>query len=616
MKLDARHDGRELVVTQEGGYSPDSCIVLRSIAQGSYVVDGIHWHYPWGVGTVLSLYEAAELLQAELDIDRDIAEAHAAAATETHKEIAVRKLLQKYMDNRELPLADFMTTPAPPPWWHQKIAYHWAMRVNAIYLAHKPGLGKTREGCDIIRGRINAGDARWPEQVWVDEHESDVIPGNWIPGHWAIEGGVLVVAPGIVLGTWAEELWRFQQIPATVVYSTQRQVKFKRSGVASYVHLITYDSLEAVEDNKYDGIIADELHFLANAETKRFARMQHLRQSAKWVVGLSGTPVSNMLPSLWSQYYWLDGGRTLGSSYESYRRRYFEGSSRKPEQKKGAAGAVAQKIARITYFLDMPTAFPDKELKVQQLYRVPMTQEQLHYYEAVRRDVIADVRTGSVTTENISVKLIKLLQICQGFVKDDEGNIHRFTSAKLHALRDMLTGNGDFTDRKTIVWCRFRQDLSEVYEMLTKRGIKCLALHGDVSRKERDHIRDLWNHDSSYRVMIGMIQIGIGVNLHAPNCVGPDGRPDRCSTTVFYGLDWRVTQLEQAMDRTYRGDQVETCLYRYLLSDDLEGTYGGDTDEGRILPIDMRVYNILQEKLEQAVEISEESIEYIRSLVA
>jgi len=611
VKLSARLEDQVIVVTQDGGFGPDSKIILRSIAQGSRCIQGTTWVYPYSSGAVLGLIEAADFLGADLKLDKPLHQAKTAADNQTAQEHAVRKLIQKYIDDPSLPVSPYTTTNNPPPWRHQMLTYHWGLRVPSLYVAHKPGLGKTREGADLIRARIDLGHVRPPEQFWVDAHWSDVHPDRPIEGHWATRGGVLVVCPRVVLGTWQEELWRFQGIEAAVLYSGSRRVKFRRAGIPAHVHIINYRSLEAVEDNEYDGIIADEAHMLANEETKQFARMAHIRNKAQWAIAMSGTPVSNMLPSLWSQYYWLDGGRTLGASFEDYRRRYFHGTGRSLEAKEGAEEAISHRISRVTYFLTMQQAFPDKPRKISQIYRVPMTKEQLSYYERVRSQAEADILTGTVSTEHINIKLLKLLQICQGFIIDDDKKVQTFTSAKLKALQDMITGSGDLTDRRTIIWCRFRHDLHQVSHMLQRYHIQHMTMHGDT--KDREYLRDVWNHDHRYRVFVGMIQMGIGINLHAPNCVDDTGRPARCSTTVFYGLDWRVTQLEQAMDRIYRGDQVESCLYRYILSDDLDHSYGED---GCTTPIDMRVYNSLQVKLEQAHMISEESMEYVRRLVA
>lgn len=70
--------------------------------------------------------------------------------------------------------------------------------------------------------------------------------------------------------------------------------------------------------------------------------------------------------------------------------------------------------------------------------------------------------------------------------------------------------------------------------------------------------------------------------------------------------------MEQAMDRIYRGDQTESCLYRYLLSDDLDQA---DENGDALKTIDVRVYESLQAKLDQSVSVAEGSIDFVRSLL-
>lgn len=610
MRLIAQRDGPYLRVEQDGGYSPEARVIMRGVASGARCEGGVHWTYPYTMGAVLALKAAASLLPADLSLSEDLQKEVTRTEELSGKEHQIRKVIQRYMDDPSLAMAPYVTSDSPTPWRHQSLAYHWGVRVDGMYLAHKPGLGKTRSGSDIIRGRIDAGDVRWPEQVWVPSHWSHVFPDRPIYDHWGIKGGILIVAPNVVLGTWVGELKRWQGIDAILINSKDKATKIRRGGMAAWVHVISYGSLESVEDNEYDGIIADEAHYLACEDTKLFARLNHLRTKAKWCVAMSGTQMSNMLPSLWAQYYWLDGGRSLGASRESFERRYFEFEGRKRVALPHAEKEISHHISRITYYQTMQEAFPDKPRKIQQVMKVPMSQDQQRYYEDVRTKTVTDVLAGQLTVDVATTRLLKLLQVCQGFVKDDDGNIQTFTSAKLRALRDMITGQGDLAGTRTLVWVRFRHDQRLIVQMLRKAGIEPLYLHGDMNQQQREYVRDQWNSNHRHRVLVGMIQLGIGINLHAPHCVDDYGNPARCSTTIFYGMDWRVTQLEQAMDRVYRGDQVESCLYRYLLSEALE------TSEGLIEPLDVRVYETLMLKMEQAASVSEESIDYIRRLLA
>jgi hypothetical protein len=603
-----------LEVKQELGFGTDSKAALKAISSKHRWDGGRNtWIYPYTPGNLQGLVDAASVLGFRLDMDQALREQLTRVQAETEHEHSVRKLIQTFLDDRKLPIAPYTTQPIPPPWRHQQVAWHWAVRVRCLYLALKPGLGKTRTGADIIRGKHELGQIRAPEHFALPDRYSAAIKGKVLSTRWAVRGGVLVVCPRVVIGEWVEQLQRWQNIKGVAIVGDADRKRY-RAGLKSWVHICSYDSLESVEGNEYDGIIGDELHFIANEDSNRWNRMQALRQHASWVIGMSGTPIPNMLPSLWAQYFWLDGGRTLGPTYDAYRRKYFTQNGRKLDENDTAEARISQAISRITMFMTMAEAFPDRDVqKIQQVIRIPMTREQVNYYELVRKESAAEIISGRVTMTEVTTRLLKLLQITQGFVLDDEKVVQQFSSAKLKALEDMLTGSGDLTDKRTIVWCRFKHDLKMVSDMLTRKGIKHLTFGGGMSDGAKEKTKDQWNNDHTHRVFVGMIQMGIGINLHAPTCVDDKGKPARCSTTVFYGYDWRVTQLEQAMDRVYRGDQVETCLYRYLLSDDLDTA---DENGEPMKPIDVRIYESLQDKLNQVTRVNEESVDYIRRLLA
>lgn len=471
--------------------------------------------------------------------------------------------------------------------------------------------GKTRVGADAIRGKHELGQVRDPDQFPLGERPSAIDPTRMLPARWCVRGGVLVVCPRVVISEWVEQLMRWQNIKAIPILGTAEKKRY-RAGSKAWVHICAYDSLESVEGNEYDGIIGDELHYIATEGSNRYERMMALRKYATWAMGLSGTPISNMLPSLWSQYHWLDGGRTLGPSFEAYKKKYFSQDGRKVTADDNAEARVARATSRITFFLTMQQAFPDKAHKVQTVVRIPMTKEQSAYYEMLRKKTAAEVMGGKVTVVEALTRLMKLLQVTQGFVMDDNKQAQQFSSGKLNALEEMLTAKGDMADLRVIVWCEFRQDLISVTAMLKRHGIDHMALHGAVPDNQRGPIIDTWNNDYRKRVFVGMMSMGIGINLHAPRCIDDQGQPARCFTTVFYGLNWKVTQLEQAMDRVYRGDQVEICSYRYLLSDDLDES---DDNGEPLKPIDVRIYDCLQEKLQQGVRFNEESVDYVRRLL-
>lgn len=607
--------GEHLKVHQVAGFGRDTKAALAAVSNES-VWKGAEscWYYPYNAGTLQGLQETAARLGARMRMDASLKDRLEHVQAETQRELEIRKLMQKYIDDRTLPLAQYDTSQTPPPYWFQSIAWHWFMRIGAMYIQFKPGLGKTRVGCDIIRGKHMMGQIRPPQQVWLDQRESRAVAGKVLPARWGIRGGALVACPRVVLGEWLEQLQRWQTIISVPITGDAAR-KRQRAGIAAWVHLCSYESLESVEDNQYDLIIADEAHYLADEETNRFQRMMLLRNSAASALALSGTPLSNMLKSLWAQYMWLDKGRTLGPSYSAYMKWYLRQTpgARDNADTESAEDRVARAISRITFPLTMKEAFPDKPEKHHQVVRVPMTKEQSQYYAMVRKQAETAVGAGTVTAPEIIARLTKLLEITQGFVIDNNKIVQQFSSAKLTVLEEMLTGTGDFANLRVAVWCAFRHDIIRISEMLTKHKIKHLTLQGGMSDKEDASFRQLWNNDASYRVSVGNIARGIGINMHAPTCIDEQGKPQRCYTSVFYGFTWKVTQVEQAMDRIFRADQVEHCLFRYLISDDLDE----EDEQGKpIKPMDVRIYDTLQNKLQQGVRVSDENMDYIRGLLS
>jgi hypothetical protein len=187
MRLSARLVGQKIEVVQDGGYGLEARQALSRAGKGAKW-DGTTstWVYDVGHGVVESLREIAETLGADLELDDELRQAGEESAARLAREQQVRVLMQQRIDAPAAgrwPWGDlpaYRTVQAPPPWRHQAIAHHWATRVQALYVAHKPGLGKTRTGVDVIRARIDAGWVRFMTQRWVDAHKS-VAGGKDVP---------------------------------------------------------------------------------------------------------------------------------------------------------------------------------------------------------------------------------------------------------------------------------------------------------------------------------------------------------------------------------------------------------------------------------------------------
>jgi hypothetical protein len=412
--------------------------------------------------------------------------------------------------------------------------------------------GKTRSAIDLARGWYDIGAVRPMQQVWIPESNL-----------WGVRGGILVVTKAAMVRTWALEFMQWQNMTASEI-SGERKRKIYKSAIPTHAHVINYESLSCVLHNQYDGLIIDESHSCANSsnQTENVMRMaQHTRRR----LGLTGTPISNNLESAFFQMLIIDGGRALGPNKTRFLEEYFNPSDKgaqghtKNIPKAGAIEAVSNRMARCTYFLKKEDAL-DLPVKTHTPIYLDMTDDQSRYYETLKRDYLVYIQDSQVSVQQAAARMMKLRQICQGFVLDDMNQPKDFSAAKVEHLIDMLKNK--LTGRKVVIWAVFTHEINKLCQRLVDEQIGYVRLDGTVtSKKVRDQGLQLWNSNPQVQVFIGQIQMGVGITLHANECTVP------CYDCVFLGIDYSFINWTQSQDRIHRIGQKYPCSYTYLLTD-------------------------------------------------
>lgn len=552
------------------------------------------WDCPMNPASVTRLGEVAREVGEVVDW-RDGLQAYADEhLKQSDYEHEVRMAMERILQAKQ-PLDPYVTLMnradgAPcPPLWHQTASYHWSIRVRGLLLAHDPGVGKTRSACDASGGWYRLGQIQ-PMQPQV------------IDGKAGVAGGVLVVCPKTMLKTWQEELARWQNAHGVII-AGESVKKARLAGTPAHYHIVNYEGLRYVTHNRYQGVIYDEIHKLANA-TNQTNHALTISERCQKRLGLTGTPIANDLKSIFYPMLILDGGRALGPSRTGFLEKFFTSSRDMAgfvnyEAKDDAATEIAKAIATSTYFVKKEECL-DLPPKTHTPIYLPMTPEQLRYYNSVKQEAITYIQDATVTVEQAAARCMKLLQICQGFaltdVADDEdkGSQGRhFTDAKTEALMEMLTDQ--LRGRKIVLWTLFKYETKRLVAALEKAGINYLRIDGTVkSQAARDAAKDRWNNDSSVTVFVRQLSMSEGVTL-----LGTEDVP--CYTTLYLSLNYSMTNLLQSMDRVHRiGQRAATCDYIYLL-----------TENG----IDRQVYNRLLEKVENANKVIHTGKNYYRELL-
>lgn len=406
----------------------------------------------------------------------------------------------------------------------------------------------------------------------------------------------IVVCPQQVRMNWSVEASRFATSPGKVTILRGSDVDRARALVHSItpepdchwsLTIIGYDSastktMDFLEQIPWDLVILDESHWVKSSRTRRFKMMTRLRASSKARMILTGTPIGNSIVDLWSQLEFLGeglSGFTSMGAFQDFYRGWI-----KPEEGTGVerlasiknCALIQERLARLTFSITKQEAGLNLPDKVHEFHEVTMTPRQRRMYEEMAEELATEIedeletstQSEEVMAQNILVKLLRLAQICSGFivypvVRDpDTGAITRertvnqidAVNPKVEAVVDILTAEDRDPRSKAVIWCVFKEDIGVLRKRLDGLGIKHAHYFGETTEAERDAAVKDFNDDPEMRVMICNPQTASeGLNL-----VGYDywNQPPRhetyCDTVIFFSCNWSAIMRAQAEDRAHR----------------------------------------------------------------
>lgn len=597
-------------------YSDDLRESLRRVGTpAKWLSDMWEWDYPLTASAVVALGGVADQYSLEIEWDEQLKEFADQQLASADYEKRVRLAVEDMIRNPSLPVEPIVTNTLggeKPPMRHQSIGASWGMRVEGLFLAWDPGLGKTRTGCDVAAANYRNGLVSAMQSVWITR-ETEMVPAVVCPAtgtikkpahikitrheRWGVKGGVLVVCPKSVISTWKNELAKWQGMQSVAVTGTATRKRL-RAGTKTHVHICSYGSLHHVIDNEYDMLIVDEVHRCANS-SMQMSRVRSLSFRAKRRMVLSGSPVTNSPESVFYPMLICDHGRALGASKQAFLDQYFTRDSEydnptygKYVPREGCVELISEKMAQCTYFLKKEDCL-DLPPKTHTIRWVEMTPSQIKYYNSIKKEAVTFVQNSEVSVEQAGARMMKLKQICQGLVKTDDGDWKHFNNAKYEELIALLCG--ELYGRKTVVWCDFKEEIEFLARKLTEIGIYWVRLDGTItSDRARERNFDLWNNDPRCTVFLIQLQISEGYTIHANECQVP------CYDAVYLGITWSFVHWIQSQDRIHRIGQHYPTTYRYIL-----------TTNG----VDRAAYGSLQHKAQYSDAVYQTGKEFYRSLL-
>jgi len=441
-------------------------------------------------------------------------------------------------------------------WKHQQDAVEWAWSRAWSILHHGMGSGKTKTTLALILRCIAELAAT----------------------------RILVCCPKAVMPAWAKQvsLWcphvRVVLLDGSTKGKKQRQFANAMADLSPVIIVINYESawrMDELEKQKWDVLVWDEIHRLKapSGAASRWARRMTKKNQHARRYGLTGTLIPHSILDEWAIYASVEYPlQTWPSTYTMMRAHFAVMNPHQPGMViayRNLPEAHA-KIAATTHHiksadvLDLPPIqFIDEP--------VELSPAESRLYREIEREFCGMCEAGNVTPKNALEQLLRLGQICGGYVRfDGEATAQQISDghpAKAARVADMLEDSPQ--NEPFVFFCRFTSDIAAVRAAANAASRTVSELSG-----ARNELAD-WQAGRT-TVLIAQIQSGgIGIDL------------TRAAYAVFYSLGYSLAEYEQAVARLHRpGQERRTVIYH------LTATANGRST------VDGRVYEALRDRKE------------------
>jgi SNF2 family DNA or RNA helicase len=378
---------------------------------------------------------------------------------------------------------------------------------------------------------------------------------------------VLVVCPlSIMQSAWQADLFKFAvHRTVDVAYGSADKRKKIINSSAEFV-VINYDGIPAVAEsiiaNKmFDLIVIDEANAYKNVQTSRWKLMNKLINPNTWLWMLTGTPAAQSPVDAYG----------LGKLCVPNRAPRFFGDYR--ESVMMQAGPFRwiprQNSEQIVVDMLQPAIRFEKAqcLDLPAVTHVnrfaPLTPQQRKYYKELKNQMLTEAAGEEISSVNAAAKMNKLLQISCGAVYTDSGAVIDFdVSNRLAVVEEVI----DESSHKVLVFVPFRHTITLLQNHMTKAGIKCDVIHGDVPVSKRTQIFKKFQEQNDLKVLIIQPQAAAhGVTLTAANTI--IWYAPVTSTETYLQANARIDRPGQRNPMTIvhiEGSPVERRLYSML----------------------------------------------------
>jgi SNF2 family DNA or RNA helicase len=394
---------------------------------------------------------------------------------------------------------------------------------------------------------------------------------------------VVVIAPKSVCSTWDEDDPEFGEIAkhSWIEYTTKRYKKEETELptnnnlqwlVMSYGFLrkkvghqfpVAVGLIKKLKNRKF-WLVIDESSFIKSKDANQFKAVKKLREAATRVTLLNGTPVSQGVVDLWSQFMVLDpkiiendrDGEPM--TFPEFRSKFCITElkslpNRRPfyvihSDNKVEVDKLRQK-AKPWIMRRKVSGLPPK---IYSHIEATLSPVEWKAYCDMRDTMVAWLRDCPSEAANGAVRMMRLAQITSGHlgglsevmgVLEENVNAEQeIGDSKQKAFFEWLDTIP--SEEQIIVWCRFRRELDRLQASLLERNISCGIIYGGQSDSQRDTSKGGFQR-GLLRILGCQPQAGgFGLNLQ------------NAHISVYQSTDYNYLTRDQSEERIHRRGQL------------------------------------------------------------
>ena len=349
-----------------------------------------------------------------------------------------------------------------------------------------------------------------------------------------------------------------------------RELTNYRNVSGPLVMIVNYESLlgklgEEIWQRSWRLIICDEAQRLKSPGGKQSKRIATLanRHGARRLA-LTGTPTPHSHLDAYGIMRFADPS-IFGTRFQNFKHRYTrrafygeQGLAMRVKER-GEGGRLfdlvpqnmdefEERLAIATFrvkaddVLDLPPAVTEK--RTINLRDKDTAQA---YWEMFRK-LVTELEAGTLTAANRGVRVIRLQQIVNGIVNDDDGNRTVVSDGKMKALVELFEEIPP--DEPIVVFGRFHTDLDQIGEAAKKAKRSSTELSGRVHTPTE---LERWQMGARNVLAVQIQAGGVGIDL------------TRARHAVWFTMPYSVAEYTQAEARLVRPGQERSVIFVRLL---------------------------------------------------